>query len=616
MLSPGRALGAQQTQSVTLAPGWNAVWLEVSPLDSDGNAATIESVFTNDSISVIARPVNPVGTSEFISNPKKIFNQESWITWHKSSVSGNSLTTITGNQAYLVLNSGSTEITQSIAGEVRFFETTWLAANYNLVGFNLTGAPTFGEFFGVAGESGGIHPVSKIFTLNSTTGEWEGVQSTDIMNPGTAYWVFSERNSTFSGPVAIRFDGIGDLSFGTGPGNLALQDFNGDDILLTTRELTFTNTDDSEHAVNLVKISPASDELALYHVVPEAGTLDYTLNPGSPLTSFAVGTLASATTKIITLGADRNWSSDGNLRENLYRIEVAVGSSGAFQYFWLPTEAGRSDSGDAADGSTDSSYAGLWVGQANLNTVTSIAESGAPEVATTATLPIQVILHVDATGAASLLSHVIFMRTKTADETVPSEPVLVVDESKIPFFEGIEEKEGKLVGRRLETAAYDMPLSYKVSRQPNSLLTVIAESNGYVDDGGDPDPAQVTDEDLETYTLAATSRPAGFVESYALSWPLTGAPGSNKNLRTATDAPLRLDPFHRSNPFRHTFHPNHGIGFAVSRTMNFTFDSTNEDSLLTGTFTESYEGLTALATPLVASGVFTLRRLSTVSEIQ
>ena len=46
-------------------------------------------------------------------------------------------------------------------------------------------------------------------------------------------------------------------------------------------------------------------------------------------------------------------------------------------------------------------------------------------------------LHVDTNGVPSLLSQVMVMQTKTADDDVPPETVLVVNEEKIPFFEEI-----------------------------------------------------------------------------------------------------------------------------------------------------------------------------------
>ncbi|MCP5518274.1 MAG: hypothetical protein H7A45_13550 [Verrucomicrobiales bacterium] len=615
---------AEHTQTLTLQSGWNAVWLEVSPVvasgDDAGRASPVEEVFTDPDIDVVTRPVAPVGTAEFISDPSVTFNQAHWVVWNRNSTSGNTLTRIRGNQAYLIHNDGRSAVAQDVTGEVRFFKPSWAPGSYNLLGFGLSGSPTFAEFFGAAGQAGGVHPVSKIFTLDPSSGKWEGVQSTTPMAPGLAYWVFAERNSTFAGPVAIDFAGLGGLDFGTGPGDLILEDANESTLHLTTREITFSNVDSAEHTVTLSKVDPATaepdadaDDLRLYRVIPEPGVLDYTLETGRPVVSSALGTLATASTRTVTLGAERGWTSGDPSRENLYRLEVDLGSG--VQTFWLPVTAARADLEGGTPGTPDPDYAGLWVGQANLTTVTSIAETGSPAVPTTSTLPIQIIIHVDGGGNPSLLSHVLFMQTKTADESVPAEPVLVVDEDKIPYFEGIAERGGRQVGRRIETAAYDMPLLYDASAQPVSLLTVIAEVHRYDDGKGNPDPTKVTDDDLAAYVRDAASRPAGFVEQYATSWPLDGGLGPGAIVRTADGAELVLDPYHRSNPFRHAFHPRHGTGIRITRAISITFDDTNADGLLTGTYTESLDGLTNLGVPLVASGPLTLRRVSDIGAL-
>ncbi|MGI9244807.1 MAG: hypothetical protein ACR2RV_28650, partial [Verrucomicrobiales bacterium] len=546
LLLPNAAPGAGpiQTQSLNLQAGWNAVWLEVSPTISSGeelgSPSLIEDVFSNASIDAVARPVTPAGSTEFITDPEDTFNQEGWVVWHRDSTSGNSLTRVRGNQAYLIHNSGKVPVALEVTGSVEFHQPTWSAANYNLLGFSVSGSPTFTEFFGSAGEAGGVHPISKLQRMDPSSASWVGVQPGDTMSPGEAYWVFSERNSTFMGPVAIDIDGTDSINFGTGPGTLTLDDPSGNPLSVTTRELTLSNVDAQDHAVSLSKVTPSttgpdadSDELRVYQITPVPDQLAYQLATGLPVSSDSLGTVPSLRTSYVTLGANRNWASGEPDRENLYRLEICLGSGGATQYFWLPMSAAREDLSGGQVGAADSSYAGLWVGQANINTVTSIAQAGNPAVATTSVLPLQIIIHVDSSGDASLLSHVLFMKTQSAGDGEVGEPVLVIDEEKIPFFQGVVERSGRDVGRRIETTAYDMPLLYVASAQPDTLLTIVGESLG-------KDPSEVTDADLETYVLAQGSRPAGFVGEYALSWPLQGGLGAGLTVGTGSDSPLNV----------------------------------------------------------------------------
>jgi hypothetical protein len=215
---------------------------------------------------------------------------------------------------------------------------------------------------------------------------------------------------------------------------------------------------------------------------------------------------------------------------------------------------------------------------------------------------------VDGAGAPWLLSHVMVMRTKTADPSVPAEEVLVLDETKIPYFEGIETRGGKRVGRRLESVSYDLPRNGDPTTQSALRDEVAAADPGI---GG---PDNVTSADIEAFLDAQTSRPPDLVESYHLSWPLQGSLGPEAVLRTATNAPLTLDPFHRSNPFRHAFHPQHAAGYRVSRSLTIAFDSTAVPGVLHGLYNESISGLAAH--PVQVRGSVTLSRVSKVSQTQ
>ena len=117
------------------------------------------------------------------------------------------------------------------------------------------------------------------------------------------------------------------------------------------------------------------------------------------------------------------------------------------------------------------------------------------------------------------------MQTKTADATVVPEVVLLLDEAKIPFFEGIEERKGKRVGRRLECVGYDLPRNYDPAGQSDAFLTIVARSNELLDGSGDPDPSQVTSGLIETYVRENPTRPPTLTESYVSSWPLSGGLG-------------------------------------------------------------------------------------------
>ena len=355
------------------------------------------------------------------------------------------------------------------------------------------------------------------------------------------------------------------------------------------------------------KIDPATaggdalaDRLRLFEIVPDADLKQYQVT--GQINSFSGGSIAGGGTEIVTLGAHRNWNSGSRAQENLYQIRI---DNQTFLVSSKPPQTRICLWGLWDPPSPQ--FTGLWVGEVALDNVSSLTEAGAPKQAATTKLPLQVILHVDTNGATSLLSHVMLMQTKTADDTINADMVLVVDETKIPFFEGIEERGGKRVGRRLETVSFDMPRITDLATQTNLLDDVVAETPGFTN------VAQVAESNLVAFINSRSSRPPDLVESYHLTWRMRGGVGPGNGVETPSDKPLTQDPFHRSNPFRHAFHPQHGAGLPIERTIRMGFDDTLEAGRLTGLYEETTTGLTKM--PIQTQGRFVLERVTEVGVL-
>ncbi len=523
---------AQFTRELSLTPGWNSVWLDVAPVydtgDSSGLAMAVADVFTDTAITMVAMPVNPAGSSEFIFEATEVaFNQEGWRVWRRAGEFGeDTLTAVNGSAAYLVYVDGAESVTLDITGDVHFQLPTWVPDSYNLLGFNLTSPVLFSDFFASVP---GLHAVNKVFRLASD-GNWVGIGAGEMMEANEAYWIYADGPSDFAGPVAIRLDGTTGIDFGNLGGDISIQDPQGvstnDFIFVQKGQITFSNLDSDSHALKITKISPAttafdafSDGLRLFELTPKPDALKFQIGPGGLVTVWDIGDLAAETTRTVTLGAHRNWSAGGTLRENLYRIEIDN------LYFWLPVEAGNPEASDAVDGDPLAANQGLWIGEVTLDAVSSITEDGAPVRSAAAAAPMRVIIHVSSNGVARLLEHVTIMGTRSASSDVPPELVLVADDEKIPFFEGIEERGGKRVGRRFETVGYDMPRRMDTTTQA-ALLSEVADAFGY---------SSITNVGLSNIVLYVNSRPSRpptLVEDYHLMWPLRGGLGPNEVLRT------------------------------------------------------------------------------------
>ncbi len=595
------------TQDLTLVTGWNSVWLEVEPVYDTGTNAGLpkspEDVFTNPAILTIVSPQPLAGLAEFFgSDPGTIttFNQAEWQQWKRSDPPGsNNLPAVTGNRAYLIQTNAPVSL--PLTGRARFFRPTWTADRYNLVGFGLDGTPpTFAAFFG---PSGAKHPVAKIFRLDPPSGNWQHVTGSTPMVSGQAYWVFSSGPSTYTGPVSVDFDqaATGKLNFG-GPGDSVPVDTGVDALELDLKELVFTNLGASAVTpeLDLIAPDPASGSLALHVVRPTSDSLAY--ERGNQVDSSAgpggsadlEKTIAAQSTGSLTLGAQRLWSIGLAGRTNLYRLKTGAGCAS----FWLPVSAINNSLQAPTDlvPTGDSALAGLWVGEVVINAVTSIVVDGAPAQPSAGSAPIRVILHADAAGAVSLLSQVTIMQTVTADPEIVPTQVLVVDPAKIPFFEGIKERNGKRVGMRLEAVAYDMPRKLDAASQAALLA--------------DATYPELTEEGLADFLISRKSRPPTLAEKYHLSWAMTGAVGSGKTVQGT----LALDPFHRSNPFRHAYHQQHSSGPNITRTMTLVFDADQSVSdRLRGSFTETLQGL--IQSDLTLTGQVEFTRVSPVATL-
>jgi hypothetical protein len=632
-------LAVETTQSLPLRYGWNAVWLEVGPADENGQALTADQVFKSPDFSIdrVASPVGEIGTAEFTSDPESLFNQGGWDVWAANPQSGETANVaIRANHAYLVHVSPKTGSAQdgspagvlNVQGEVVFYRPAWTKGEYNLVGFGVQGAPTFASLMAGSGVTvdGPLGAAANVQKLNPATGAWEPVKGTDVAQSGQAYWInvpYTLVGNGWSGPVETDFSWAvyGAWNFGSGPGSLAVLNPDApaaDPVLMTPGELTFSNLEGSggaAHQISITRLAAAgtdsgSNDLQLWALEAIPQELKWQTQSVDWLAGWQVANVTAGGSRSITVGVRRNWSSGLNFREHLYRVSVSL--SGGSVYRWLPVRAINADL-SPTPGSTEpaSSFAGLWAGQIILSSVTSLATEGAPVQASAGELPLQIFIHVDAAGQARLVPRSVLMQTRTASPDIAPTPVLVVDETRLPYLDGVQQRsDGTRVGLRLETVTFDLPRDLSAGHLSASLRSKVAAAQGI------SNPADVADGDvLDYFTLGSrTSRPPDLPETYYLSWPLDGQLGLGRTVGTGAASPLTLDAFHRSNPFRHAFHAQHGAGYPVSRSFSITFDAAPDPTILTGTYQETTRGLARQ--DIVSKGGISLRRISTADTLQ
>lgn len=617
------------SQNISLAQGWSAVWLEVEPAYAVGDTVLNDvsdpgddevlaegdsriglpkdpqDVFANESILSVVTPQPSAGLAGIFAAPPGAlgtFNQDEWQQWNRvDPIGSNNLAKIFGNAPYLVQTDAAVNL--NVEGSVEFYRPTWNPDRYNLIGFALDSAnpPSFDAFFG---PSGAKHPVSQIFRLDAATGNWAPVLGSEPMVSNEAYWIFSAGPSNYMGPIAVDFENsaLGNLDFG-GPDYLVTVGDGVDALELDLQEIIFSNlsSDTIVPELDLITADPEPGPgLELRVVIPSTVDLSWDFGnqvdttEGEGASSSLGESIATRTSATLTIGANRLWTFGLAERTNLYRLKT--GENGA--WFWLPIAAANNSIFVPADlVQTDAAaVAGLWVGEVIIDGATSIVEDGAPTRDAAGVMPIRVLLHSDASGAVTLLSQVTVMQTKSADPDVRPVPVLVADPAQIPFFEGVEERDGKLVGMRVESVTYDMPRKFDAESQAAIL--------------SDPAYPDLTEEGIRDFLIARSSRPPSLAEVYHTTWPMEGAVGVGKTVQGSFD----LDPYHRSNPFRHAFHRNHVNGPNITRSMTITFDADqNASDDLYASFSETIVGL--IQSNLTLTGRVKFSRVSTVDAL-
>jgi hypothetical protein len=311
--APGHAQTRQQT--LNLHAGWNAVFLEVEPADTNPQA-----VFTNTPVDIVARYFPRTSPVQYISNPSDApWNEPGWGVWYAPSrpeAVVSSLYAIHGHKAYLVR--ASANYTWRVTGQATFARQRWQADSFNLVGFGVDeqAPPTMERFF--AGADGRIG--QRVYRLD-TSGNWQPVTfpASATLNSGEAYWVYCRGKTDYQGPLDLKVSGLEGLDFGSTGTQLSLQFFNAS----------------PEAATIAVEMVAGGGDLPLAQVVQDLSTLQRSYPDLPALTQLP--TLPSGQMNELSLQVRRETMS-ASAQTRLLKVTSSQGVR-----FWIPVRAERSD---------------------------------------------------------------------------------------------------------------------------------------------------------------------------------------------------------------------------------------------------------------------------------
>ncbi len=549
------------TQAISLNPGWNAVYLEVTPL-SNSPAVVFKALPGSSSVWAWTGKDDSV---QFIQDPGEApVVTPKWLAIFASSAESslNNLYAITANSAYLIHVAGSSPLTMNIAGRPTIRHKGWVADSFNLTGFGFAATPpTFAAFFAPSNS----HKNQAIYRLNNSTGAWEIVNNpaSTAMRSGEAFWIYCQSGSDYQGPLTVEADGSDGLDFGVG---------------ITILPLTLNNSSTIDRTVMVSQLSAANPVALAYRSYDAASGKILT----TPLSGMSPVTVKAGSSSVITLAAMR-----GNFTGSAASaLELTDGQGNRIR---VPV---------TATSNSINGYPGLWSGTATLNKVsqlTDLVKVGSASFAlpdnyesksTPAALNLNLILHQDKDGRVRLLKQAVIMfkdGTHNADGSVATKGryVALTQDSLIPNYSGVTQRDGAKVGRRLSAIGFDYSPSTDATFGTDFDNTALKCSG----------------------SISTTVTCKLILESSA----------------TYT---------HPTNPFLHKYHPDHdnrgeGVSYAnfkqevnrITRDVTLVFDATPLTNptnpppgwgvtVLGGTYTEQIRGLAK--GPIKLQGNFTI----------
>ena len=425
------------TQTFNLQAGWNSIWLEVTPAETDIN--TVFAGLPVDAVWTFQKRLTAVDFIQDVSEP--VWNRDQWlvhVTTNRFESINNNLFHVFGLRAYLVKMSGAA--TLQVTGRPEVQKVGWAPDAYNLRGYPVDPAalPTFNSFFRYSSAhfSAISNRLERIYKLNPG-GTWVAVGPAENVQHGVAYWTYCRGPSDYQAPLMIELEGLGGIDFAESVDQALVR-------LINRMPTNVTATlQDRSNPTPLSYLSVNGTSGLSWLNLP--GSLPNVVPTGQPLP--------------VRLAIRRS-AITGTSYGSLLEIKNGAGTR------WLvPLTAQRRA---AVAGQSGRNYTGLWAGTVMLNAVSEV-NNPTNAVAPTPTgseFNLRLLLHVDNSGVTRLLREVIQLwrdgvsTTNAGGQVVlgtSGRYMLVTDEQLIPTLRGSVLRDGVMVGRRMSSAGFDFP---------------------------------------------------------------------------------------------------------------------------------------------------------------
>ena len=389
-----------QTITYTLRGGWNAIYLQ-----GDATHTTIDNLFagTTSVISVWRWNPNPNPAQFKASSIIPTASTPEWSVWVKGDAAQTTLTSLSGQMAYLVKCSGLAADTYTVAITQRILppKSTWVRNGANFLGFPAlagTSAPTLSAYF--ATFPAAIASNARVYKyVGGELGPGNPVQiyspSTEKIDANQAYWFEAAVVGDFYAPVEITPSASDGLSFGRTGSFMTVRVRNRTSAAVT---VTIAPVDSvAEPAAPSSSPTPGTSTAGNLTALAPVPMIRRTFNAATATNTDTA--ITGAYTEVIPA------LSEVQLTVGVDRSKMAAVSGTAYASFLRFTDSGSLMNIALPCSARVANLAGLWVGDVQVSTVTTLAP-GATGSTTPRSFPLRVIFHVDNTGVARLLSEV------------------------------------------------------------------------------------------------------------------------------------------------------------------------------------------------------------------
>lgn len=231
------ALGADdspvlRSQVLALHRGWNAVFLEVDPLNPEPG-----QVFAGLPVDIAAGFYARTASAQYVTNPDaNMYKRAGWGVWYGPDRADGFLSTlhaISGQRAYLL--HATDDCIWEVTGNVVRLTTRWQPDAFNLVGFPVAsrGGPTFAEFFG----GSRAHAHNRIYVLENDVWRRVNDPTAESMRSGEAFWIYCDGSSSYQGPLRIEPPVQQGVVLLRGPAELVLRNDSGHPLTATVEHV-------------------------------------------------------------------------------------------------------------------------------------------------------------------------------------------------------------------------------------------------------------------------------------------------------------------------------------------------------------------------------------------